>query len=81
MAKATTSSFVTEVELLPTGKQAKKLRSKFEAARQAYNAVLGQALKRLRKMRRHPDYLAAREMPKGKTRTEAITSQRGRNYC
>ena len=44
--RAKTGSFVTVVELLPTGKQAKKLRAKFEAARQVYNAALGEALHR-----------------------------------
>ena len=69
MPRATSSSFVTVVELAATGAQAKKLRSKFEAARQVYNACLGEALKRLRLMREARAWQRAGQMPKGKERT------------
>lgn len=51
MARASTPSFVTEIELLPAGKQKKQLRSKFEAARPVYNACLGESLRRLDRIR------------------------------
>ena len=69
MPRAKTSSFVTEVELRPTGKQAKKMRARFEAARQVYNACLGESLKRLRLMRESKDWQRARTLT-GKERTK-----------
>jgi transposase len=71
MARATTDSFVTEIELLPTGKQAKRLRSKFEAARQVFNACLGESLKRLKLMRESRAYRTARKL-KGEERRAAF---------
>ena len=64
MAKATTPSFITEVELRPTPSQAKKLRSKFEAARLVYNACLGESLRRLKRLRDSRLYQKARKIPK-----------------
>ncbi len=64
-SRSKTESFVTEIELLPTGKQVKKLRSKFEAARLVYNAAMGEARKRMRESRA---WQATRKMPKGKER-------------
>lgn len=70
--KAATPSFVTEIELLPTPSDANKIRSRFEAARQVYNAALGESLKRLSLMRESRLYRAARKMPKGQERTKAF---------
>ncbi|MBI85487.1 MAG: hypothetical protein CMJ81_20025 [Planctomycetaceae bacterium] len=57
MAKrAKTSSFVTEVELNPTGRQAKKMRSRFEAAHQVYDACLGETLRRMDLVRQSPKW-------------------------
>lgn len=71
MQRSSTPNFITEIELAPTGKQAKKLRAKFEAARQVYNACLGEIMRRLRLMRESRAYQAARRMT-GKERTAAF---------
>lgn len=45
---------------------------RFEAARQVYNAVLGESKRRLRLMRECKLYQKARKLPKGKQRTAAF---------
>jgi hypothetical protein len=60
------------VELLPQGKQIQRLRSKFEAVRQVYNACLGESLKRLRLMRERRRWKQAGAMPKGNERNAAF---------
>jgi len=44
MPRATTPSFVQEFEVRATSKDRSVLRSRLEAGRQLYNAVLGEAL-------------------------------------
>jgi hypothetical protein len=48
------------------------LNASLEAARQVYNACLGEALKRARLLRERRAYRAARRMPKGEQRAEAF---------
>lgn len=69
MARSSTKSFVTELEILPTGKQAKKIRARFEAARQVYNACLGESLKRLKLMRESRAWQQARKVTDKKQRS------------
>jgi putative transposase len=47
MGKAKTTSFVTEMPLRTTSCDEKRLLARLEAARQVYNACLGESLKRL----------------------------------
>ena len=47
MKKSTTPTFLLELPLRVDAGQAKRLRAHFEAARCLYNALLGEALKRL----------------------------------
>ncbi len=49
--KSKTPTFLLELPLQITSQQAKHLRSHFEAARCLYNALLGEAMKRLKRMR------------------------------
>lgn len=72
MRRSKTPSFITEIPLRVTSGQEAKLLTRLEAARQVYNAVLGESRKRLVTMRRSPDYEAARKLPRGKERTEAF---------
>jgi transposase len=72
MARSKTPPFITELEILPTPRQAKRLRSRFEAARQIYNACLGECLKRLDLLRQSRIYNRARKLAKGKERTETF---------
>ena len=72
MAKKQTDSFVCEMPLRTTSTQEKHLLTRLEAARQVYNACLGESLKRLRLKRQSKTYQSARKMPKGKVRMLAF---------
>ena len=56
MAKATTPSFVLELELLTLPHERKTLSKKLNIGRQVYNACLGEALKRLHKIQHDKAY-------------------------
>lgn len=72
MGRAKTDSFVVEISLRVSPSQEKRLLARLEAARQVYNACLGESLKRLDLLRQSKDYQAARKTPKGKARTHAF---------
>src|ERR1043166_6910605 len=59
-----TPTFHLELPLQVTSSQAKRLRTRLEAARQFYNAVLSEGLRRLRRMRADPAWQAARAIPR-----------------
>src|SRR5260370_7296215 len=63
MKKSTTPTFLLELPLVVDAGQAKQHRAHFEAARCLYNALLGEALKRLRAMRADPAWQEARAIP------------------
>jgi hypothetical protein len=52
------------------------LGSRFEAARQLKNAVLGEALRRLERMHIDPAYAVAKALPRGSTQPDATSLQR-----
>ena len=52
----TTPTFTTEIPLATSSQSQAVLRKRFWAAKQQYNALLGEALKRLRKMKGDPRY-------------------------
>lgn len=62
--RAKTPSFVCEIECRFDSHSLKMLRSRLEAGRQLYNAVLGEAKKRLARMRSDSDWEKARALPK-----------------
>ena len=62
--KKQTPTFLLELPLAVTEGQAKHLQAHFEAARCLYNALLGEALARLHRMRADPAWQAARALPK-----------------
>lgn len=70
MSKSKTPSFVAEYALKTTPSEERALNVRFEAGRHIFNAVLGDALRCLDQMRNTPEWLTARETPKGKLRTE-----------
>jgi putative transposase len=72
MNKTRTDSFIVELPLGTAPAEEKRLLARLEAARQAYNACLGESLKRLDLLRQSKAYQAARKMPKGKARTRAF---------
>jgi hypothetical protein len=70
VSKSKTPSFVCEIPLRVTRKQEKVICARLEAGRQMYNALLGEALRRLKLMRESKAYQAARKIPKGKAHEE-----------
>ena len=64
MKKSTTPTFLLELPLAVTLGQAKRLRAHFEAARSLYNALLGEALRRINRMHDDPAWQAARALPR-----------------
>ena len=64
-SKRSTPSFVCEVPLRVTAPQERQLLIRFDAARQLYNALLGEALRRLRLLQQSRLYQAAkRDIPR-----------------
>jgi len=74
-----TPSCVCEIEVKATSKDRSVLRSRLEAGRQLYNAVLGEALRRFARMRRDPGFEIAKGLPKGKARQEAFAALRAKH--
>lgn len=66
MSKSKTPSFILGLALKTTPSDERKLLRRFEAARQVYNACLGEAMKRLRLLRQSRAYGKACKMPKNK---------------
>src|SRR5215472_17188805 len=64
MKRATTPSFLLELPLRVDWSQEHRLRAHLEAARCLYNALLGEANKRLRRMRNDPAWEEARALPR-----------------
>jgi hypothetical protein len=60
----TTPTFLLELPLQVTSQQARHLRGHFEAARHLYNALLFEAMKRLRHMRAESRWQQARLIPR-----------------
>ena len=77
VARATTSTWVAKVELKTSPGDRRRLNSAVEATRLAYNAALGEALKRLRQMRRPKAWREARELPT-KEKREAYREMQAR---
>jgi hypothetical protein len=76
--KSKTPTFLLELPLVVDAGQAKRLRAHFEAARCLLNALLGEAMKRLRAMRVDPAWQEARAIPQTRKqeRKEAFTRLR-----
>ncbi len=73
MAKATTPSFVLELELLVSSHERKTLYKKLNIGRQVYNACLGEALKRLHKIQHDRAYgLLLQELNPIKQKLQAL---------
>ena len=80
MKKSTTPTFLLELPLALKPGQAKQLQAHFEAARCLYNALLGEALGRLKSMRDDPAWHAARALPRSKKRERATAFSRLRDF-
>ena len=81
MKKSKTPTFLVELPLQVNSQQAKHLRAHFEAARCLYNALLGEASSRLKRMRADPRWQQARLIPKTqKHERSALFSQLRQEY-
>ncbi|MUG91297.1 transposase [Scytonema sp. UIC 10036] len=78
MARKKTPSFITEIPLIVDSSQEKELLSKFEAARQLYNACLNEAMVRMELVRNSEAFKLAKKIPKSKKkeRTDAFSAAR-----
>ncbi len=65
MSRKSDPSFVLELPLAVSPHESRVLSSRFEAGRQLYNAVLGEAVRRVDLMKQSRAWAAARKMPKG----------------
>jgi hypothetical protein len=76
--RSTTPTFLLELPLRVDAGQARRLRAHFEAGRCLYNALLGEAMKRLRAMRADPAWQEARALPQARKqeRKEAFSRLR-----
>ena len=70
--RSTTSSFIVELPLRINDQENRFLEKAFDFGRTIYNATLGTALGRLHRMRESKEWREARNMPKGKERTDAF---------
>src|SRR5205807_1125460 len=66
MPRRKTPSFILELPLRVDWNQESQIRAHLETARCLYNALLGEANKRLQKMRNDPAWQAARIIPRSK---------------
>jgi hypothetical protein len=71
MKKSKTPTFQVELQLMVNPEQARRLRAHFEAARVLYNALLGEALARLHRMRADPAWQTACALPRTQKRERA----------
>jgi putative transposase len=64
MPRSQTPSFVLELPIVTTSADRRELNARFNAGMRLYNAVLGEAVKRLRASQAHPRWEEAKKMPK-----------------
>jgi hypothetical protein len=76
MPRSTTPSYVCEFEVKATSKDLAVLRSRREAGRQLYNAILGEGLRRFGRMRTDPGFEIAKALPRGANGPKATSLQR-----
>jgi putative transposase len=79
-AKKRTPSFVCEIPLRVTPAQQRTLLARFEAARQVYNACLGEARRRVRLIQQAKVYQQARKLPKDDPQRAALFAQARTQY-
>ena len=72
MSKSKTPSFILELGLKVNVSQEARLKARFEAGRQFYNAILDESKRRLQLLKESKAFSVARKLPKGKERTNAF---------
>lgn len=78
MARSKTSSFVTELPLVIDSKHSEELLSRFQAARQLYNACLNEAMLRMKLVYNSEAYQTAKKVSREqkKKRSDAFSTAR-----
>lgn len=74
--KPKTPSFILELPTEASPGEMHIVLARLDAARQVYNACLGESLRRLALLRQSKAYRAARKMPKSRARTAAFSAAR-----
>jgi putative transposase len=76
LAKSKTSTFVTELPLIVDSSHEKELLSRFQAARQLYNACLNEAMARMNLLRNCEAYRLAKQIDRSskKARSDAFNA-------
>ena len=64
MPKSSTPSFITTIPLIVASQSEAELLSRFQAGRQLYNALLNEAMVRMKLVRKSDLYQFARKLPK-----------------
>jgi hypothetical protein len=80
LKRSKSPTFLLELPLTLTPAQAERLQADFEAARGLYNALLGEALGRLKRMRDDQMWQAARALPRSLKRDRATAFSRLRDF-
>ena len=75
MPKSYTLSFVCELPLVLSSADERVMAVRFDVARQAYNACLSEALRRVDLMRESKEYQATRKLPKGEKGSPAAQAR------
>jgi putative transposase len=78
MARAASPSFICELPLILVGDAQHVLLMRLDVARQAYNALLRESLRRLALLRQSKAYQSVRTLPKGQARTQAFADLNAR---
>lgn len=76
MGKSSTPSFIATIPLIVNSKQEKELRSRFQAGRQFYNAMLNEAMVRMNLVKNSALYKERLRLPKGKKRNDEFKQAR-----
>ena len=76
MGRSKTPSFITEVPLVVSSAEHSELLARFQAGRQLYNAVLNEAMARVRLIQKSDLYKFAKSLPKGKDGKDPKTKAR-----
>lgn len=74
MRQSTTPSFITTIPLVVTSQVESELLSRFQAGRQLYNALLNEAMVRMRLVQKSFQYQLAKTFAKVKAKTEAFAA-------
>jgi hypothetical protein len=76
MGKSSTPSFIATIPLIVNSKQEKELLSRFQSGRQFYNAMLNEAMVRMKLVKNSDLYKEAKKLPKSKKRNDGFKAAR-----